>query len=140
MATSKIQYLGELRCVSTHIFSNTEIFTDAPLDNHGKAQSFSPTDLLATSLANCMLTVLGIYAQNNNIKIENSRAEVTKIMSQDTPRRVIEIKVDLTIVLDKNYNKKVLQVLENVLKTCPVAKSLHPDILQNIKIDFIVNS
>ena len=88
MATSKIIYSGELRTNAVHVSSSNSIVTDAPIDNFGKGEAFSPTDLAATSLASCMLTVLGIYAQNNGINMIGSNAEVTKIMGSEGPRSI----------------------------------------------------
>ena len=94
MATSKVIYLGGLRTNSTHLQSGIEIITDAPLDNQGKGEAFSPTDLMATSLANCMLTIMGIAARTHEIDIDGTTAEVTKIMAAE-PRRVAEIHINL---------------------------------------------
>ncbi|NQW43488.1 MAG: OsmC family protein, partial [Bacteroidetes bacterium] len=95
MATSNVIYLGELRTQATHLSSNSNIVTDAPTDNQGKGEAFSPTDLMATSLASCMLTILGIYCKNNSINMTDSNAEITKIMSAKLPRRIVEIKLAL---------------------------------------------
>jgi putative redox protein len=130
MATSKIVYTGELRTEATHLASGTRIITDAPLDNHGKGQAFSPTDLLATSLANCMLTVMGIAANTHSINMDGAAAEVTKVMAQN-PRRVSEVHVKITMPA-KNYTDKEKSILEHAGRTCPVAQSLHPNILQDI--------
>jgi putative redox protein len=130
MATSKIVYTGELRTEATHLASGTKIITDAPVDNHGKGQAFSPTDLLATSLANCMLTVMGIAANTHSINMDGASAEVTKVMAAN-PRRVSEVHVKITIPA-KNYTDKEKNILEHAARTCPVAQSLHPNILQDI--------
>jgi len=136
MATSKVIYLSELRTKAQHLASKNEIITDAPLDNHGKGEAFSPTDLAATSLGSCMLTVLGIYAANNGIHMESSHAEVTKIMSKEGPRRIVQIDVDLNIITTEQMDEKQMTILERVAKTCPVSLSLHPDIFQNILVEF----
>jgi uncharacterized OsmC-like protein len=136
MATSKIIYSGELRTNAVHISSSNSIVTDAPLDNYGRGEAFSPTDLAATSLASCMLTVLGIYAQNNDINMLGSNAEVTKIMSTEGPRKIMGIDVDLEIVTKDILNDKQKTILERVARTCPVSLSLHPDLKQNIQIKF----
>ncbi len=136
MATSKIVYSGELRTNAVHISSTNSIVTDAPIDNFGKGEAFSPTDLAATSLASCMLTVLGIYAQNNGINMIGSNAEVTKIMSSDGPRRITGIDVILEIKTKELLDDKQKVILERVAKTCPVSLSLHPDLKQNIQISF----
>lgn len=137
MATSKIVYLGELRTNAEHIASGNTIITDAPTDNHGKGEAFSPTDLAATSLALCMITVLGIYAQKNSINMKDTHAEVTKIMSSDGPRRIVGVDVKLTIVTTELMDDKQRLILERVARTCPVSLSLHPDIRQNIEINFV---
>ena len=138
MATSKIVYSGELRTNAVHSSSNNSIVTDAPVDNFGKGEAFSPTDLAATSLASCMLTVLGIYAQNNNINMIGSNAEVTKIMSSEAPRRIIGIDVKLELRTEEELDEKQKVILERVAKTCPVSLSLHPDLKQNVQISFSI--
>lgn len=131
MATSKVIYKGNLRTEATHLESGTVIFTDAPKDNQGNEESFSPTDLLATSLSSCMLSIMGIVARRDNIDIVGIETEVTKIMYAE-PRRVGEIHVKLTMP-KKNYDEKQRKLLEHAAYTCPVAKSLHPDIKQVIE-------
>lgn len=135
MATSLVKYIGGLRTEATHIQSNTKIITDAPLDNHGKGEAFSPTDLMATSLANCMLTIIGIKANTEGMTgIDGTIAEVTKVMASD-PRRVSEIHIHLKFPKNK-YTEKEKKIYENVAHTCPVAKSLHPDLKQVITIEW----
>lgn len=130
--TSEVIYLGDLRTKSTHIASQSEILSDAPIDNNGKGEAFSPTDYVANALASCMLTIMGIKAREMNVDISQSRAEVTKIM-QSEPRRIAEIEVKIFMSLQADIKTKT--ILENAAKACPVAKSLHPDIVQ--KIEFI---
>jgi putative redox protein len=130
MKTSKIIYKGNLRTEATHLLSGRTIITDAPPDNNGKGEAFSPTDLLATSLGNCMVTIMGIVAERNTIKIEGTAIEITKIMVSD-PRRVGEIIVEF-FMPDNNYSEKEKQLLENAARTCPVAKSLHPELKQTV--------
>lgn len=130
MATSKITYTGGLRTSSIHLKSGNEIITDAPVDNQGKGEAFSPTDLLATSLGNCMLTIVGIAANAHGFTIDGATAEITKIMGEN-PRRVTEIVVDLQFP-SHNYSEKEKQLIERSARACPVAQSLHPDIHQNI--------
>lgn len=130
--TSEVIYLGDLRTKSTHIASQSEILSDAPIDNNGKGEVFSPTDYVANALASCMLTIMGIKAREMNVDISQSRAEVTKIM-QSEPRRIGEIEVKIFMSLQADIKTKT--ILENAAKACPVAKSLHPDIVQ--KIEFI---
>ncbi len=135
MATSKIVYIGELRTQATHLASGTQIITDAPVDNHGKGQAFSPTDLLATSLANCMLTVMGIAAKTHSINMDSAWAEVTKVMAAN-PRRVSEIHVKITMPA-KNYTDKEKSILEHTGRTCPVAQSLNKEIFQDISFIYL---
>lgn len=129
MQTSVIKYLGNLRTEAIHSQSGKQLITDAPTDNQGKGEAFSPTDLLSTSLGCCMLTIMGIVANRHAIDMTNTQVEITKIMESD-PRRVGEIIVKMT--LPKNYTVKEKELLENAARTCPVAKSLHPDLKQTI--------
>lgn len=139
MSTSKVIYLNDLRTNATHLASNSTIVTDAPIDNHGKGEAFSPTDLAATSLAACMITVLGIHADKNGINMKGTHAEVTKIMNTEGPRRIVAIDVKLEIITTETMDEKQRIILERVAKTCPVSLSLHPDIQQNITISFSTN-
>jgi uncharacterized OsmC-like protein len=129
MKTSKILYHGGLRTESTHLQSGKVILTDAPVDNNGKGEAFSPTDLLATSLGCCMLTIMGIVAGRHNLSIEGASAEITKIMLSD-PRRVGEVIVEITMPL--NYSEKDRNLLEHAAHTCPVAKSLSAELKQTV--------
>jgi putative redox protein len=129
MATSFVKYLGGLRTDSEHLASKQHYITDAPVDNHGKGEAFSPTDIMATSLANCMLTVMGIKANSEGMtNIDGTTAEVTKTMYAE-PRRVGEIHIKLTFPKN-NFSDKEKTIYENTARTCPVAKSLHPDLKQ----------
>jgi uncharacterized OsmC-like protein len=130
--TSTVEYKGNLRTEAIHIESGTKILTDAPKDNFGNGESFSPTDLLATSLSACMLSIMGIVARRDNIDIVGIKTEITKVMYSE-PRRVGEIHVK--IFMPTSLNEKQRTILEHAAHTCPVAKSLHPDIIQ--KIEFI---
>ena len=132
MTTSKVTYQGDLRTTAIHLQSNNEIITDAPLDNQGKGQAFSPTDLLATSLASCMLTIIGIKARDMGIDIAGTTADVTKVMAAD-PRRVSEVHV--AINFNQELDDKTQKIFYNTALTCPVAKSIHPDIIQNVTIN-----
>lgn len=123
--TSKITYLGHLRTSSVHIQSGTEILSDAPTDNHGKGEAFSPTDLVANALGSCVLTIMGIKAQDLNIDISGTTAEVTKTM-QAEPRRIAKIEINITFV--KQQDEKTRKILEKTAMTCPVINSLHPDL------------
>ncbi len=132
--TSKVKYTGDLRTEAIHLSSNTVILTDAPKDNHGKGEAFSPTDLLATSLASCMLSIMGIAARKEDMTpIDGATADVTKVMYPD-PRRVGEVHVKI-VMPKNNYSEREQKIYENAAYTCPVAKSIHPDIKQVI--DFV---
>lgn len=134
MTTSTVTYEGNLRTSAIHLQSNNQIITDAPTDNHGRGEAFSPTDLLATSLASCMLTVMGIKAENMGLDLTGTLANVNKIMATE-PRRVAQIDVQVKV---KGVSEEKDQIiLKNTALACPVAKSLHPDLLQNIQIEFI---
>ena len=130
MATSEVKYIGELRTEAHHLFSGVKILTDAPLDNQGKAEYFSPTDLAATSLASCMLTIIGIAARTHGFSIDGTTASVTKVMYSN-PRRIGEIHIDYRFPA-MGYSPKQKAIIENAGRTCPVALSLHPDIRQVI--------
>jgi uncharacterized OsmC-like protein len=129
--TSQIIYKGSLRTEAKHLQSGTVIETDAPVDNQGKGERFSPTDLLATSLGNCMLTIMGIKARDMNVNLDNTIVDITKIMKTE-PRRVGGVRVTFhfpeTLVLDE----KQKELLQRAALTCPVAKSIHPDIEQDV--------
>ncbi len=127
--TSKVTYQGGLRAEAEHIRSGKRIITDAPLDNNGRGEAFSPTDLLATSLAVCALTVMGIKARSMNFDLEDASAEVVKIM-ESSPRRVGEVQV--IISLKDNCDDHTKKVLEEIGLNCPVAKSLSADLKQSI--------
>jgi len=126
--TSKVRYEGNLRTTLTHVYSDTAIITDAPLDNQGMARSFSPTDLAASSLGACMMTVMGIKARDMHIDLAGTEIEITKVMGSG-PRRITEIHAVINFAA-VNVPDKDRQILENTARTCPVAKSLHPDIKQ----------
>ncbi|MEO6883302.1 MAG: OsmC family protein [Bacteroidia bacterium] len=130
MKTAVIYYTNQLRTKATHVKSGMEIITDAPTDNNGKGEAFSPTDLLSTSLGCCMLTIMGIVAERNGIDINNTKVEITKIMGTD-PRRVVEIVLEFSMP-QKKYSDKEKTLMENAARTCPVAKSLHPDLKQAV--------
>ena len=134
MNTSEVTYKGDLRTAAIHLKSGQQIITDAPTDNNGKGEAFSPTDLLATSLGCCMLTVMGIVAKRHNINIDNTKVEILKVMA-DNPRRVAEIHIDMHFPKN-NYTDKERELLEHTALACPVAKSLHPDIKQKTRFHF----
>jgi len=127
--TSKVEYMGGLRTEATHLQSGTQIHTDAPRDNQGKGEAFSPTDLVATALATCILTTIGIVAKRDNMTdIDGAFAEVLKVMYPD-PRRIGEIHVKITFP-KRNFSEKEKTIYQNTAHTCPVARSLHPDLKQ----------
>jgi putative redox protein len=123
-------YVGELRTEATHVYSGNKLITDAPLDNQGKAESFSPTDLLATSLGSCMLTIMGISAREHGFNIDGTKVKIWKIM-ESNPRRVGEVKIELTFP-QNNYSEKEKKFIEKAAFTCPVNLSLHPDLKKTI--------
>ena len=129
MPTSEVTYLGDLRTSSVHIQSGNTIITDAPLDNNGKGEAFSPTDTVANSLASCMFTVMGIKARDLGVDFSGSKAQVTKIMAAE-PRRISEIHVVFQMNLSPDDKTKT--ILERTAMTCPVHYSLHPDIKREI--------
>ena len=134
--TSTVIFKGALRTECTHLKSGQQIITDAPVDNQGKGEAFSPTDLLATSLGSCMLTIMGIAADRHHIDIRGTQVNITKIMAEN-PRRVSGIIAEIVFSETLQLNDKEKTILENAAKTCPVAKSLHPEIQQQIS--FVYN-
>jgi uncharacterized OsmC-like protein len=127
--TSKVIYKGDLRTECEHIQSSNKFITDAPLDNNGKGEAFSPTDTVATALASCMLTIMGIKANENDLDIKGTFAEVTKHMEAN-PRRIS--KIDVLVTVKGELTDRDKTVLENSAKTCPVIQSIHQDIIKNI--------
>lgn len=141
MATIHIDYLGELRTDCTHLQSGTHINTDAPTDNQGRGEAFSPTDLVANALGTCIITTMAIFAQREGIDLTGSQLDVTKIMTSQPPRRIARIEVDLTLQADGSAanqpglpDEATRARLEQIAHTCPVAISLHPDIEQAVNI------
>lgn len=133
--TSKVVYTGELRTNCTHIRSGNEFITDAPVDNNGLGQAFSPTDTVATALASCMLTVMGIKARGLDVDLKGSNAEITKHMASD-PRRISGI--DILLRLPSDVSQKNKTILEHTANTCPVIQSIHPDIEKEIEFQWIL--
>ncbi len=129
MATVETVYIGGLRTTNTHLQSGTQIITDAPTDNQGKGEAFSPTDLLATSLGTCMLTTMAIRTAKNDIDMDGAKCSITKIMAAN-PRRVSEIAVKFTF--PKAYTDEQKRLLEDAALTCPVYFSLHPDLVKTV--------
>lgn len=131
MATIKSTYKGSLRTSAEHLASGNTIITDAPVDNNGKGEAFSPTDLVSAALGSCMMTIMGIVANRSGIDIEGMAMDITKVMAAE-PRRIAEVVLNFTMPAGKTYSDKEKAMLENAARTCPVALSLHPDIKQTI--------
>ena len=131
--TSKVTYLGDLRTSSIHIQSGTEILSDAPIDNNGKGEAFSPTDSVANALASCMMTIMGIKARDLGIDLKGTTAEVVKIMNTE-PRRIGA--VEIVFQMQGTDDQKSKTILERVAITCPVYLSLHPEVEKRITFDW----
>lgn len=131
MTKMKTVYLGNLRTEIEHIQSGNKIITDAPLDNNGKGEYFSPTDIFSSALGSCMLTIIGMAANTHGFNIDGTTLEIEKVMAAN-PRRVAEIKIDFHFPKGSNYTDKEKKIIEASAKTCPVANSLHPDIVKTI--------
>ncbi len=128
--TSKVTYTGDLRTTCVHLRSGNEFITDAPVDNNGLGQAFSPTDTVATALASCMLTVMGIKARTWESDLDGAYAEVTKHMAAD-PRRIV--KIEVVLHMPGHFSDKNRTILEHTARTCPVLYSIHPDIEKKIE-------
>ena len=135
MHTMEVVYCGGLRTKAVHLKSGVEIITDAPTDNNGKGESFSPTDLASCSLASCMMTIIGIMAQNHGFDINGTKAEVTKVMSAD-PRKIAEIRIRLIFPENMNADEKRKTMIKRAAHSCPVALSLHESVIQTIAFVF----
>jgi len=133
MVTLNSSYEGSLRCRATHAPSGATLMTDAPVDNQGKGESFSPTDLVATALGACMMTIIGIVADRRGLALVGMTAETVKVMSDAPPRRIAGLKTRITIPLPADHEHRV--ALEQAALTCPVHKSLHPEI--DASVEFI---
>ncbi|MBL9116190.1 MAG: OsmC family protein [Verrucomicrobiaceae bacterium] len=121
-----VDYEGDLRCRAVHGPSKNELLTDAPVDNNGKGESFSPTDLVATALATCMATVIGIIGKRKDIDLTGMKVRVEKHMSTDAPRRIVRLPIEITLPLSPEHPDRPL--LESAARGCPVHQSVHPDI------------
>jgi uncharacterized OsmC-like protein len=126
MVEIKLQYEGGLHCSAVHTPSGNTLVTDAPVDNNGRGESFSPTDLVATALASCIATVMGIVAERKNIPLDGLQVTVRKFMSADTPRRISRLELDVHMPLPAAHPERSL--LESAARGCPVHHSIHPDI------------
>jgi putative redox protein len=134
METAKTKYLGDLRTEIIHVRSGSVIITDAPVDNKGKGENFSPTDMVAASLGSCILTIMGIAAREHDFSIDGTTCKITKIMT-DSPRKIGEIKIEIDFT-GNEYTDKQKKILEYCVKTCPVALSLNESVFQNVTLLF----
>jgi putative redox protein len=135
MATIRNEYLGELRTRATHLKSGNSLITDAPVDNQGKGDAFSPSDLVATALGSCMLTLMGIAARTHGIELEGTKLETTKVMGVE-PRRIVRLDVSFTFPAGKSFSDKERAILEKAAITCPVFYSLDPAIEKDIQFNW----
>jgi len=126
MVEIHVDYEGELHCNALHLPSGNRLVTDAPVDNNGRGEAFSPTDLVATALGACMATVIGIVARRKEIPVEGMKVAVRKFMSEDLPRRIARLELDLEMPLPGDHPDRAL--LESTARGCPVHHSIHPDI------------
>ncbi len=131
MINISVRYVGDLHCVAVHGPSESEIATDAPVDNNGRGEAFSPTDLVATALGTCMATVMAIAAKRHQIELNGATVHVTKEMSKDSPRRISRLASEMHIPLPENHPQR--ELLEKAALGCPVHQSLHPDIDKPVK-------
>jgi len=131
MAQMKAVYLGELRTEAEHIKSGNKITIDAPTDNNGKGEAFSPTDLVCSALASCMITIMGIVANRENLDIKGLKVDIEKIMAQN-PRKIAEIKLNFVMPASVQLSEKQKEVLKRAAHTCPVALSLDPSVKQTV--------
>jgi putative redox protein len=134
METAKTKYTGDLRTEMTHVRSGSVVVTDAPVDNKGRGEYFSPTDLVASALGSCMYTIMGIAAREHGFSIDGSSCSITKIMS-DNPRKIGEIRIEVDLT-SNSYTEKQKKILDHCARTCPVALSLHESVIQNITLKF----
>jgi putative redox protein len=134
METAKTKYLGDLRSEIIHVRSGSIIITDAPVDNKGKGENFSPTDMVAAALGSCILTIMGIAAREHSFSIDGSTCSITKIMTEN-PRKIGEIKIDFDFT-GNDFTDKQKKILEYCVKTCPVALTLHESVFQNVTLKF----
>ena len=133
MATLETVYKGNLRTEITHVQSGNKVTTDAPVDNNGKGEFISPTDMVAAALGSCMLTIMGMSAARASVDIDGTRVETTKVMAAE-PRRIGEIIIDL--YFPRNYDEKTRLILKRAADTCPVSKSLREDLVQTVRFHF----
>lgn len=130
METAKTKYIGDLRTEIVHLRSGSVITTDAPVDNKGKGENFSPTDMVASALGSCIFTIMGIAAREHGFTIDGSSCKITKIMT-DSPRKIGEVKIEFNFS-GNSYSEKQKKILQHCVKTCPVALSLNESVYQNV--------
>jgi uncharacterized OsmC-like protein len=134
METARTKYLGDLRTEMLHVRSGKTVITDAPVDNKGKGEFFSPTDLVASALGSCIFTIMGIAAREHGFSIDGTSCIITKIMT-DVPRKIGEIKIEFDLSVN-SYTDKQKKILEYCVRTCPVALSLNESVIQNVTLKF----
>ncbi|ABG60427.1 OsmC family protein [Cytophaga hutchinsonii] len=130
------EYLGGLRTTGTHLKSGNTVITDAPTDNNGRGEAYSPTDLVSAALCSCMMTIMGIVAARENIVFEGITATIEKIMTKEPPRKIAGIHIAFTLPDPQQLTPKQAEILKRAAHTCPVALSLHPDIVQEVSFNF----
>jgi putative redox protein len=134
METASTKYIGDLRTEITHLKSGSIIVTDAPIDNKGKGEKFSPTDMVASALGSCIFTIMGIAAREHGFSIDGASCKITKIMTE-APRKIGEIKIEFDFA-GNSYSDKQKKILEYCVKTCPVSLSLNESVFQNVTLNF----
>jgi len=134
METARTKYISDLRTEILHVRSGSIITTDAPVDNKGKGENFSPTDMVASALGSCIFTIMGIAAREHSFSIDGSSCKITKIMTE-SPRKIGEIKIEFDLT-GYDYSDKQKKILEYCVKTCPVALTLNESVIQNVKLLF----
>lgn len=135
MTTAKVTYLGDLRTEVTHVRSGNTLITDAPVDNHGKGEFFSPTDLVAAALLTCAITTIGLSAQHKGLIVGDMNGEIEKIMSTEPPRRIAALKGKI-VFTNYQLDEKGKNLVQHLADSCPVFKSLHPDVEVKLVCEF----
>jgi len=130
------EYIGNLRATGKHLKSGNTIVTDAPIDNNGRGEAYSPTDLVSAALCNCMMTIMGIVAKRDDIPLTSLSATIEKVMTTEPPRKIAKIKIDFTYPNPEILSSKQAEILKRAAHTCPVALCLHPDIVQEVTFNF----
>ena len=135
MVEIRATYEGKLRCSAVHAPSGSTLETDAPVDNHGKGERFSPTDLAATSLGVCMMTIMGIYAENHGVDLQGTKVTVLKEMTTELPRRIAKLTLTMAIPLSPEHPRR--EAIERAALGCPVFLSLHPEVEKAVTFDWV---